>query len=84
MAETRKFRQGMFITMPNNLENTDKTCGASTTMRDMAGQIKIIDKVHDTGRLSIGGFIWDSGDFKLSSPPKKIPIVHFDPEELVT
>ena len=82
--QDRTFFKGMVLTIPNNLENTDKTCGVFSSMRSMAGQRKIIDEIYDNGRLSIDGFIWDPKDFKASSPLKKIPIAHFDPEELVT
>ena len=80
---TRKFRKGMFVIIPHTLLYTNKTCGCSSTMYSMSGCREKIDSVYDTGKLSIGSFIWDPRDFKLPSPPKKIPIAHFDPEELV-
>ena len=79
----RKFRKGMLVTMPHNLKYTDDTCGASSTMRSMAGKRERIDSVNENGIISIVGFVWDQRDFKQSKPPKKIPITHFDPEELV-
>ena len=84
MANTRKFSPGMFIIMPQDLTYTNKTCGASPTMYAMAGKRLPIKAVLDQGKIKIESFIWDERDFKISSPPKKIPISYFDPDELIT
>ena len=79
------FEKGMFVIIPHTLKYTDITCGASSTMHRMSGQRKTIDSINENGIMSINGFIWDKRDFKQSNKPrKKIPITHFDPEELVT
>ena len=74
----------MFVTMPSNLTYTEQTCGASPTMYAMAGKRFPIKNIHDSGKITIDCYIWDERDFKISPPPKKIPIAHFDPDELVT
>lgn len=84
MEKIKRFHKGMFVTIPHKLTRTEQTCGCSPTMYSMSGRREKIEIVYDSGKLSIGSFIWDVRDFKLSPPPKEIPITHFDPEELVT
>ena len=84
MENTRKFRPGMYITMPKDLKYTAKTCGASPSMYDKAGSRLPIKSVLDNGKIKISCYVWDERDFKISPSPKKIPITHFDPDELVT
>lgn len=84
MEKNSRFHAGMFVTIPYKLINTENTCGCSFTMQSMSGNRIKIESVYDSGKLSIGSFIWDPRDFKLpSSTQKKIPITYFDPEELV-
>jgi len=84
MKKISRFHKGMFVTIPHILTYTKQTCGISPTMYRMSGCREKIDIVHYDGKIIIKSFIWDSRDFKLPPPPKKIPIQLFDPEELVT
>lgn len=82
------FKVGMSISIPKNLQYTTEVYTTTSTMRKLIGSKQKINFIYENGDLSIAGWSWDKRDFYLQTskkiPPKKIPITHFDPEELVT
>ena len=84
MKKTIKFKAGMVITIPLHLKYTTEVYTTTSQMKKLIGSSQKIDSIYTGGDLFIAGWSWDKRDFIYPSPPKKIPIAHFDPNELVT
>lgn len=82
--EVRTFFRDMKVIIPKNLKFTKDKYTVNASMRKMIGKSKIIGEVYDSGNFSAGGWSWDQRDFRTTKRKKKIPIKHFDLEELVT
>ena len=80
----RTFFKGMEVIIPKNLKFTKTKYSVNGPMRLMIGKTKKIDEIYDGGNFSAGGWSWDQRDFRTMKRKKKIPIAHFNPEELVT
>lgn len=83
MKKTIEFKVGMIVKIPMDLKYTTEVYTTTSEMKRLIGSMQKINSVYTGGDLSISGWSWDRRDFKPPTPPKKIPIVHFDPEELV-
>ena len=82
--EIRTFIRGMNVVVPKKLKFTKKKYSINETMKSFIGSSKKITEIYDDGNFRMASWSWDKRDFIYTSPPKKIPIAHFDPDELIT
>lgn len=80
----RTFFKGMEVVIPKNLKFTKAKYSVNKPMKSLIGSTKKISEVYENGNLRISGWSWDQRDFRTAKRKKKIPISHFDPDELVT
>ena len=82
--ETRTLFRGMILTVPNNLKFTKLQYSINESMKRIIGEKHKITEIYENGNFRMREFSWDKRNFQSKKPRKKIPIAHFDPEELVT
>jgi hypothetical protein len=84
--EESKMKEGIYVTISNNLSATNKEYGTNSFMTDMIGKTYKIEKVRGSSREGyyavIKGCMWHPKDLSEQSVEKKPEPFHFNIEEL--
>ena len=84
--EESKMKEGIYVTISNNLSATHREYGTNSFMTDMKGKTYKIEKVRSSSGggyyAVIKGCMWHPKDLSEQSVVKKPEPFHFDVKEL--